>query len=341
MKNILVFLAVLTVPLSLQAAGLTAEQQAILQSLAEQPLEKPVQIDYELVEFTESTPEKIAKDVREYRRLLGPTNIPESQDERVQAFRKTLSSREGQKSEGLFVMGPDFLANRLLRKVGGRLVAFWDMRRGPDRYNLTEGELLAIVPDPKIQTHEYQDLARESIGRLGKIDLATLEELRKGPVQVSEDGGKTVLRKGKLSVAWEKKDGRECLFSIERVEPEVAQRQAVIFEDYRTLAGVNIPCRVTYIFENRDGRSRRVYSIQNLKFGDDYAVPVMNRSFGLIRVADFRFPPKISYLADGYLPIDAQIAEWKSDPAALKRHNDEVSSSRARPRFSSPGGDSP
>jgi hypothetical protein len=296
---------------------------AALTEMAERPLEKALQIEYQLTAILE--PRKfdqggVDRKVEEFRQELLASNAA-GRDELVENYRKSLERKTAQKLDGLFVLGKEFIATYADYLPGSPAGATWEIRQGTNKYTLVENETLPVVHDPEARSRGEQDVARRSIGRLGQLDPEILQELTEGKVETFDTEQGMTVKKGNLTVKLSREGEKFRLYSIERLEPGHRQRIALIFEDYRNISGISVPTKVTDLHEDRTSRCTRTYHVKSVRFGDEYAVPLVNRDIGLLSVTDFRFSPKIQYLASRRLPVDIQIAEWAANPEALREHN--------------------
>ncbi|CAN5768693.1 hypothetical protein BH09VER1_BH09VER1_45750 [soil metagenome] len=296
------------------------EVDALLKDLAEPPLTQAVQIDYQLTAVTEPpayTPEQVEQKLDELRKVW-PADAS-GLNEAVQAMHDTLLGRRESTSESRLVMGLDFAANRDADLSGP---VRWTLRKGGDRYDLIEGQILVINHDPKVRTSTFCDLARRSLGLLGRLDAGTLRELSVGKPEVTRGNGTLTLKQGVLTVVLDTKGKEVRLHSIQRGQEAHQQKSRTVFEDYREMGGIVLPCKVTDSFEtDESGRITRVYSVKKVSFGPDYEVPLINANFGFLQVQDGRFTPAVTYLAMDQLASEDAIGKWAEDPAALEEHN--------------------
>ncbi len=301
-----------------------------LERIAEQPFNQALQIDYHFSNVNEPRnvdQTEVERKVLALRKQLegvkaaGITQVLEN-------YRKSLTGRSGSAFDALFVLGSDFYATRQPGYDGPYI---WEIRIPPLSYHLLEQTnyynikgILTVASDPGRHTLNLHDIARDSIGRLGRLDQRTLAELSAGGVTVTKENEVITLKRGNLTVVLDSVVDAVRLRSITRTEAVNAQKQEVIYENYAEMAGLSVPTKVTDIFENYTGRTTRSYTIKNIRFSDDYEVPMVNGRTGLLSVTDFRFSPKVEYYTYDRLPGEGQIRNWIADPEALKIYNAEM-----------------
>lgn len=282
--------------LGLVGAGEISE--AVLEELAEAPLGKSLQITYTMTNMVEPRnvdPAEVTRKVDDLRaQIAGAAGT----EQILKSYRKTLEEKSEQLFDGLFVMDTGFLANRHFDPINRPM---WEIRYGPDFYRLNS-DIMTIVSDPKEQTKNFPEIARDTIGRLGQLDAQTLEELKNGQPVETRQGDELILTEGNLTVKFKAGGERLQLHSIERVDPTHQQRLAVIFENYEPIEGRQIPCKVTDIMETQDSVCTRVYAIDKVEIGGTYSVPIVNADFGTVMVTDKRKTPSRTYEATGKLP---------------------------------------
>ncbi|HRJ74045.1 MAG TPA: hypothetical protein PLS03_17610 [Terrimicrobiaceae bacterium] len=307
-------------------AGFTAQAAdpaTVLAGLREQAAAQALQIRYQLTETT--TPLRlnqaaIDQEVENFRAQQEASQA-QGRDETVRNFRKSLEQGSQSVHEGLFVLAPSFSANCVDYFPSAENGTIWEIRKDPDSYQIVDGETLSITRDPEVRTKNLQDILRESVGRLGRLDEKTITSLLEGKMEATRTGDQMVIRSGNLTVTINLAGGQPQLESVERVEPAHHQTERIEYSGYQDFNGTMIPTKTSAIFENAEGRTTRSFAIQNVQFGDSYEVPIINRDFGIVQVSDFRFTPAVKYFALRQIPSDSQIAEWVADPAALKKYN--------------------
>lgn len=304
-------------------AAQAADPATVLAGLREQAAAQALQIRYQLTETTTPlrlNPAAIDQEVANFRAQQDASQA-QGREETVQNFRKSLEQGSQTVHEGLFVLSPSFYANCIDYFPSAENGTIWEIRKGPDSYQIVDGETLSITRDPEVRTKNLQDILRESVGRLGRLDEKTIASLLEGKMEATRTGDQMVIRSGNLTVTIGLYSGQPRLESVERAEPAHHQTERIEYSGYQDFNGTMIPTKTSSIFENAEGRTTRSFAIQNVQFGDSYEVPIINRDFGIVQVSDFRFTPAVKYFALRQIPSDAQIAEWVADPVALKKYN--------------------
>ncbi|MEO6052847.1 MAG: hypothetical protein ABIP97_02440, partial [Chthoniobacterales bacterium] len=302
----------------------------VLKRFVQSPITQAVQIKYQFKDsYTPNVANKaeINRKVDSYRKQLETVDA-DNRDELIISYRNLLEKKSENTRDCLLVIGPDFYANyfpgNLPIPSGGDI---WEIRRGSLLYRYIDKQLLTIASDPDKRTRYYHDLAFDSIGQFGNLPPDIIRELSngKGEIYSAQEHEKFTLKKGSLTVVFSNnKSDNMRLESIVRDLPRIPQKDTWLFENYRDVNRVSIPFKVTTTFDETSGHGMNIYIIKDIKFGDDYTVPLINQELGFTQVNDRRYKPVLDYFILKTLPTDAQIAEWVKDPGALKKHNDSL-----------------
>lgn len=280
-----------------------------------------VVIAYQVNELSEpvgQNSDEVARQIADYKNALEEVDAS-VRDEMVKSYSHSLNARVEKKREGVFVLCPEFFANNLSEANG---LSIWEIRRGTNRYRIVGNQSLSIFSDQGRNRRDFADTALESIGVLGKLNESLVATLKGKETKLTESNEEMSLTNGNLTVELKKVSDQFVLSSVQKLVPEFKQKELILFGDYRETAGKLVPFQVTFSFEGDGRRISRTFNIQDIVFGGEYSVPLVNQDIGLINVHDARFEPPIDYLAISQLPDDKQIVEWITEPSVLRKHNE-------------------